>query len=55
MQGRDSQGVWDGHVHSAVFKMHNYQGPSYSTWNSVQCYAAARMGGISGENGYVYF
>ena len=26
--GRDSQGVWDGHVHSAMFKMDNQQGPT---------------------------
>ena len=25
--GRDSQGVWDGHVHTAIFKMDNQQGP----------------------------
>ena len=28
LRGRDSQGVWDGHVHSAVFKMDNQQGPT---------------------------
>ena len=26
--GRDSQGVWDGQVHTAVFKMRNQQGPT---------------------------
>ena len=26
--GRDSWGVWDGHVHTAVFKMDNQQGPA---------------------------
>ena len=26
--GQDSQGVWDGHVHSAIFKMDNQQGPT---------------------------
>ena len=26
--GRDSQGVWDGHVHTAIFKMDNQQGPT---------------------------
>ena len=26
----------------------------YSTWNSIQCYVAAWMGGSSGENGYMY-
>ena len=25
--GRDSSGVWDGHGHTAVFKMDNQQGP----------------------------
>ena len=25
--GRDSQGVWDGHVHTAIFRMGNLQGP----------------------------
>ena len=29
--GRDSQGVWDGHGHTAVFNMENQQGPA------VQC------------------
>ena len=24
--GRDSQGVWDGHVRTAIFKMNNQQG-----------------------------
>ena len=26
--GRDSSGVWDGHVHTAVFKMDDQQGPA---------------------------
>ena len=26
--GRDSQGVWDGHGHTAVFSMENQQGPA---------------------------
>ena len=25
-EGRDSYGLWDGHVHTAVFKMDNQQG-----------------------------
>ena len=28
MRGRDSQGAWDRHVHIAVFKMDNQQGPT---------------------------
>ena len=27
-EGRDSYGVWDGHVHTAIFKMDNQQGPT---------------------------
>ena len=26
--GRDRWGVWDGHAHTAIFKMHNQQGPT---------------------------
>ena len=26
--GKDSQGVWDGHGHTAVFNMENQQGPA---------------------------
>ena len=36
-------------VPTAMFKMGNQQGPTvYSTWNSVQCYVAAWMGGEFG-------
>lgn len=28
MGGRDSYGVWDGHAHTAIFKMRNQQGPT---------------------------
>jgi len=28
MEGRDSEGVWDGHVHTVIFKMVNRQGPT---------------------------
>ena len=28
MWGRDSEGVWDEHVHAAIFKMDNQQGPT---------------------------
>ena len=27
-QGKDSWGVWDGYVHTAIFKMDNQQGPT---------------------------
>ena len=26
LRGRDSQGVWDGHVHTAIFKMDSQPG-----------------------------
>ena len=41
----DSYGVWDGHVHTAVF---NNKDLLYSTGNSAQCYMAAWMGGEFG-------
>ena len=28
MGGKDSSGVWDGHVHTAIFKKDNQQGPT---------------------------
>ena len=44
-------GIWDGHVHTAIFKMDNQL---YSTGNSAQYYVAAWMRGGLGENGYMY-
>ena len=29
------------HVHTAVFKMDNQQGPTVQPWNSAQCYVPA--------------
>ena len=46
---RDSQGVWDGHVHTAIFKMDDHKDLLYSTWNSAQSYVAAQMEGEFGE------
>ena len=40
-EGRDSSGVWDGHVHSAIFRMGSQQGPTV-------CYVPTWMGGESG-------
>ena len=42
--GKDSLGVWDGHLHTAVYKMYNQQGYTYSTGDSAKCYVAAWMG-----------
>ena len=52
-RGRESQGVWDGHVHTAIFKMGNQQEPMQSTGNSAQCYVAVWMRGEFGEDGYM--
>ena len=41
----EGQGVWDGQVHTAIFKMDNQQGPAHET---AQCYVAAWMGGEFG-------
>ena len=35
MGGRESLGVWDGHVHTAIFKMDNQQGPT--VWYRELC------------------
>ena len=43
--GRDSQGVCDGHGHTAVFNMEDQQGPA-GTGKSAQCHVAAwKFGG----------
>ena len=53
MRGRDSQGVGDGHVHTAIFKIDNQQGHSVYTRNSARCYVPAWMGGeFEGERIY---
>ena len=38
-EGRDRQGVWEGHAHAAVFKMDNQQGPpvQHMELHSVLC------------------
>ena len=40
--------MWDGQVHSAIFKMITNKVLLYSTGNSAQCYAAAWTGGALG-------
>ena len=44
MWGRDSQGIWDGQVHTAIFKMSKQKGPTVYHRNSAQCYMATWMG-----------
>ena len=41
---RDSQEVWDRHVHTAIFKMDSQQGPTVQHMELAQCYLAAWMG-----------
>ena len=53
--GRGSQGAWEGHVHTSIFKMDNKQDLIMcSPWNSTHCYVTSWMGGGFGENGYMY-
>ena len=54
--GRDSSGLWEGHVHTAIFKMDDQEKPIvYSTGNSAQCYVPAWMGeGLGEEWKHVY-
>ena len=47
MRGRDGQGVWGGHVHTAIFKMDTQQGPTvHGTLLSVMW-----QPGLGGESG----
>ena len=53
MGGRDSQGVWDRHVHTAVCKMDNQHGPiAQGTLLNVMWQPGWE--GSLGENGYMY-
>ena len=52
---RDSYGVLDGHVHTAVFKMDNQQGPTVYHWELCLMLCGSLDGGGSlRENGYMY-
>ena len=35
LRGRDSKGVWDGHVHTTILEMNNQQGPP--VWRMELC------------------
>ena len=55
MRGRDSSGVWDGHVYTAMFKMDNQQGPTYCIEHGTLLnvtWRPGREGGL-GEKGYM--
>ena len=52
--GRDSQGDWDGHVHTAIFKIGNQQGCTvqHRELYSMLCGSLEQEGSF-GENGYM--
>ena len=52
---RDSQGVWEGQRHAAIFKMDSLTNKDLlnRTGNSAQFYVAAWIGESLGENGYM--
>ena len=55
--GRDSQGVWEGHVHTALVKMDNQQGPSVEHMELCSMLCASLVGSWSPEEKrymYVY-
>ena len=55
MWGGDSQGVWDGRVHIAIFKMDNQQNLLYIAQGTLLNYVAACMGGeFRGEQIHLY-
>ena len=50
MSGRDSWGVWDGYVHTAVFLMDNQQHRELCSMLCDSLYGIRSLG----ENGYMY-
>ena len=53
--GEDSKGVWDRHVHTAVFKMDNQQGPPIQPRELCSMLCGNLHGRESlEENGYMY-
>ena len=52
--GRDSQGLWEGHVHTAVFKMDNQQELIVQHRELCSMWCGSPGGKGCGENGYMY-
>ena len=53
--GRHGQGLWEGHIHTAVLQMVTSKDPLYSTWKSAECYVPDWMGeGFGGEWTHVH-
>ena len=54
-EGIDNQGVWDGHVHTAIFKMDHQQGPTVSHMELCSASCGSLDGrGVWGEWIHVY-
>ena len=51
-EGRDSQGVWESHVHTTMFKMDTQQGPVIQ--HMELCSIQPGWERLLGENGYRY-
>ena len=49
-----SQEVWDGHVHTAIFKMYDQQGPTVQHMKLLHVLWQPGWEGSFGENGYMY-
>ena len=47
--GGKRQGVWEGHVHTAIFKMIPNKDLLYSTWNSTQLCGSLGGRGVWGR------
>ena len=53
--GKDSECIWDGHEHTAIFKMDNQQGPTVQHRELYSVLSDILYGrGVWGENGYMY-
>ena len=50
----DSLGVWNGHVHTAIFKTDNQKGTTI--WHMELCSVGGSLEGrgVWGENGHMY-
>ena len=52
--GRDSYRLWEGHEHTAIFKMDNQQGPTVQHRKFQCCMVAWMRGDRMGENGSMH-
>ena len=54
-EGRDNEGIWDDHVHTAIFKMDNQQGHFVQHMElCLMLCSNLDRNGVQGENGYMY-